>query len=628
MVALLYGKWLCLATAGKFDQIYTIQACIALTNIKVEDVDNGRGMTSRMSQFPLGVANGTSGLQCHTARHSWKIVFLSDNELYELILTACSPKEELEWTARLKSKPKPRSTDDQDQTQSEPFNFLALNIKPLGTVFRKPGMLPPLTPSQPLLTPYNTTGSMARKISIHRATTIGPKSPLYQVILKNTSATTKDPPPTSSPTNPSSLLINRSQSLLTTNARVPVLAPPRAERARLEALLADVWTRDVIPFPGIIVNNGAGGGSGHLVRASASSVMRKLSAVSIAGGFARRSASWASLQGGQPQQQQQTSPQKGNREKAATMSSATGDGGEGFAGLMSAGPAEGFYGFAAASTTTGYKMPGAPPTPGGGCAPFHFEGVCSSFPVLSAIADLPRPLPGRTATQPGTATTATAPPLKTHPGPQHPNGIPTQLNTKNHPHPRRGTHTSTITTSSTSSTSSDALEMPSRPRRRGAVRAASAPDECGRRVLADDDNHEDEGLIVQSPGAMSPTRGEFQLSTLSEFEASLRDADMRRRLGGGSGKPHRDDHYEEEEDEEEELSPTATPTRTRREREVERDRDRDRDRDGGGAKNPSPSSAASSPSQRSRSSRLSGKLARAGLRRREMLVEGIRSWFR
>ena len=43
MVALLYGKWLCLATAGKFDQIYTIQACIALTNIKVEDVDNGRG---------------------------------------------------------------------------------------------------------------------------------------------------------------------------------------------------------------------------------------------------------------------------------------------------------------------------------------------------------------------------------------------------------------------------------------------------------------------------------------------------------------------------------------------------------------------------------------------------------
>lgn len=57
MVALLYGKWLCLATAGKFDQIYTIQACIALTNIKVEDVDNGRGMTSCMPSS-LSDANG------------------------------------------------------------------------------------------------------------------------------------------------------------------------------------------------------------------------------------------------------------------------------------------------------------------------------------------------------------------------------------------------------------------------------------------------------------------------------------------------------------------------------------------------------------------------------------------
>jgi hypothetical protein len=43
MVALLYREWLCLATASRADQIYTIQACIALANINVEDVDNGRG---------------------------------------------------------------------------------------------------------------------------------------------------------------------------------------------------------------------------------------------------------------------------------------------------------------------------------------------------------------------------------------------------------------------------------------------------------------------------------------------------------------------------------------------------------------------------------------------------------
>lgn len=44
MVCLLYRGWLCLASASKTDQIYTIQACLALTTVNVEDVDNGRGM--------------------------------------------------------------------------------------------------------------------------------------------------------------------------------------------------------------------------------------------------------------------------------------------------------------------------------------------------------------------------------------------------------------------------------------------------------------------------------------------------------------------------------------------------------------------------------------------------------
>jgi len=86
--------------------------------------------------------------------------------------------------------------------------------------------------------------------------------------------------------------INRSQSLLTTNNRIPVLAPARGERARLEALLSDVWTRDILPFPGITARSR----SEHLVRASASSVMRKLSVVSITSSFTKRSASLASVQ--------------------------------------------------------------------------------------------------------------------------------------------------------------------------------------------------------------------------------------------------------------------------------------------------------------------------------------------
>ena len=186
--------------------------------------------------------------------------------------------------------------------QSDIFSFLALNIKALGTVFRKPGLSFD-TREMGGQTIDIHSGTMARKVSIHRATTIGPKTPLYQVILKNTTAT-KEVPIVSS--NPS---INRSQSLLTTNSRIPVLAPARAERARLEAILADVWTRDVLPFPGITARSR----SEHLVRASASSMMRKLSAVSIGGSFTRRSASLASLQ-------QQQREKGGATEATATVS--------------------------------------------------------------------------------------------------------------------------------------------------------------------------------------------------------------------------------------------------------------------------------------------------------------------
>jgi hypothetical protein len=179
-------------------------------------------------------------------------------------MTACTPKEELEWRSRLA---KPRELESRDTTDLSLFSSLTLDIKSLGTIFGKPG-------------------SMAQRLSIHRATTVSPKSPLCQVILRNTSAV-KD---VSGATLGSS--INRSQSLLTTNIRIPVLAPSRGDRARLEALLSDVWSREVLPFPGMT----ARARSEQLVRNSASSMIRKLSVASIAGSLGnKRSASHTSL---------------------------------------------------------------------------------------------------------------------------------------------------------------------------------------------------------------------------------------------------------------------------------------------------------------------------------------------
>jgi len=106
-------------------------------------------------------------------------------------------------------------------------------------------------------------------------------SGLCQVIIKNTSAFKE---------SAASASINRSQSLLTTK-RIPVLAPSRADRIRLEALLLDVWTKEILPFPGMTGR----ARSEHLVRVSASSMMRKLSVASIASNFTKRSGSIASL---------------------------------------------------------------------------------------------------------------------------------------------------------------------------------------------------------------------------------------------------------------------------------------------------------------------------------------------
>ncbi|KAG0650937.1 Phosphatidylinositol 3 [Hyphodiscus hymeniophilus] len=244
LICLLYRDFLLLASAPRADQIYHIQACISLSELRVEEVDNGRG------------------LQCHTAPFSWKLVFEYDHQLFETTMSACSPKEELEWRRRLTDR---SCKDSLDAGEQALYTSLSLNIKPMGTVFGKPG-------------------TIARRISIHRATTVGPMSGLCQVIIKNTNAF-KDIPSSASTT-----AINRSQSLLTTN-RIPVLSPSRGDRTRLETLLSDIWTRDVLPFPGMTGR----ARSEHPVRASASSMMRKLSVASITSNFTKRSGSIASL---------------------------------------------------------------------------------------------------------------------------------------------------------------------------------------------------------------------------------------------------------------------------------------------------------------------------------------------
>lgn len=127
-------------------------------------------------------------------------------------------------------------------------------------------------------------GTIARRLSIHRATTVGLKTPLCHVIVRNTSVEKEA-------LSSSNATISRTQSLLATKGRIPVLAPSRGDRARLEALLSDVWTREVLPFPGMTTR----ARNEHLIRTSAQSMIRKLSVTSITSTFTKRSASFASV---------------------------------------------------------------------------------------------------------------------------------------------------------------------------------------------------------------------------------------------------------------------------------------------------------------------------------------------
>lgn len=191
-------------------------------------------------------------------------------------MTACTAVEETEWRTRLS---RPMRKDVEASSLGE-FCSLDLNVQSVGPVFGKPGksFLEQFYRAISLI--VFLLGTIARRISVHRAATIGSKTPTTQVIIKNTSGS-KDGFGTSSAAS----TVSRSQSLLAT--RVPVLAPPRSERARIEALLSDVWSHDRLPCPGMTARSRPD----YLVRSSASTVMRKLSVASFASTLSKRSGS-------------------------------------------------------------------------------------------------------------------------------------------------------------------------------------------------------------------------------------------------------------------------------------------------------------------------------------------------
>jgi hypothetical protein len=211
-----------------------------------------------------------AGMQCHNARFTWKIVFEADQQLFEMLLSACTPGEERRWKeelTRLQQLAQRNQFQEDHILRPEEVSLLFLGLKSLGNVLGQ-------------------HGTLARRLSIQRAATVGPKTVLSQVIIKHTHAPGED-----FESDAANLTrISRSQSVFTTH-RDTTLAPKRQERIEMEKQLAKVWTRDLLEYPAMLKTSRGE----QMLRSGATSVMRKFSKASIASSFtAKRSTSFHS----------------------------------------------------------------------------------------------------------------------------------------------------------------------------------------------------------------------------------------------------------------------------------------------------------------------------------------------
>jgi len=199
-------------------------------------------------------------LQCNSALYTWKICFAANRNYHELILSACSSVEGEQWQLGLKA-----GHANLKQGVTSIPTAVSLDLRSVGPVF---------------LPAEFRSDSIRREHSVQRAATVGNRTSMCQVIIRNTHNVQdlqdfRHSPPA----------INRSQSHATAN-KVVVLAPKRSERARMETMLSEVWTKDKLPYPGMIASRG-----GQIIRASAGSLVRKLSFASMHAPFSRRSGS-------------------------------------------------------------------------------------------------------------------------------------------------------------------------------------------------------------------------------------------------------------------------------------------------------------------------------------------------
>jgi hypothetical protein len=253
MVCVLFHHYFLFAKG--VDDLHRLEAvaCIYLDSLKIDTVQNGRG-----KQFSIEIpenSSNLSGLSCYGCIFSWKLLFQNQEENYEFVLSASSAAEEKQWNTEI-LKVSAALVEKAQHKSWEPgkHSFLSLHLAPLDHI-------------------QYTVSSMARRSSMD-SVTISRRSRVRNVVIKKTHY----PRQVEEPVVQAEGEIERPKTPADRSALV--LTARRIERIRLERLISDVYTGDLLPMPGMVL------GRGDLFRRP--SIMRRLS---LRPGFTKRSSS-------------------------------------------------------------------------------------------------------------------------------------------------------------------------------------------------------------------------------------------------------------------------------------------------------------------------------------------------
>ncbi|KAK2761077.1 hypothetical protein FQN53_007763 [Emmonsiellopsis sp. PD_33] len=231
MMCCLFSKYFLLAIASEDYRKFNAMAVIYVPSMRLEAADNG------------------TGIHCVYAPFSWKVVFEAQNQTFEIVLTACSEREARNWKDNILKHSTTETPHSLDETIiMQKYSAVHLTIKPLSAVVVA-----------------GQVHNLTRRSSVHGALFTTPSNTdCVRLVIKGTQAVPSDNHIRTSP-------LGRSQSLQLSRHSA-ILAPKRQDRIRLERWLYDVWTCDILPYPGMPAWRGE-----HLIRSSAESFIRRLS---------------------------------------------------------------------------------------------------------------------------------------------------------------------------------------------------------------------------------------------------------------------------------------------------------------------------------------------------------------